>query len=43
MRILSDMAWILLLVIMPWWMFKRFFLFACERVVVKRKEVLHNG
>lgn len=43
MRILSDVAWILLLVITPWRLFKRFFLLVCEQAMEKRKEVLHNG
>lgn len=40
MRLLSDIAWIVLLVITPWWFFERFFLPACERAVEKRKEAV---
>lgn len=38
MRLLSDIAWIILLTITPWWLFERFFLPACERAVCKRLE-----
>ena len=36
MRLLSDIGWVILLVITPWWLFERFFLPACERSVRKR-------
>ena len=42
MRLLSDIAWIILLAITPWWMFERLFLPACERAVEKRKEGLDS-
>ena len=38
MRILSDVVWIVLLVITPWRLFERFFPPACERAVCKRLE-----
>ena len=40
MRLLSDIAWIILLVITPWWAFERLFLPVCERAVEKRKEAI---
>ena len=40
MRLLGDIAWIVLLVITPWWLFERLFLSACERAVEKRKEAV---
>ena len=43
MRILGDMAWIILLIITPRWLFERFFLPACERAMEKRLEVLHEA
>jgi hypothetical protein len=43
MRILSDVVWIVLLVITPWRLFERFFLPACERAVAKRWEALNDG
>lgn len=42
MRLLSDIAWIILLVIIPWPIFERFFLPACERAMEKRMEALHE-
>ena len=42
MRLLSDIAWIVLLVFTPWWFFERFFLPACMRSIEKRKEA-ENG
>lgn len=42
MRLLSDIAWIILLVIIPWQIFERFFLPACERAMGKRLEALHE-
>ncbi len=38
MRLLSDIAWIILLVITPWCLFERFFLPDCERAVCMRLE-----
>lgn len=43
MRLLSDIAWIILLVIIPWPIFERFFLPACERAMGKRLEALKDG
>lgn len=43
MRILSDVVWIVLLVITPWRLFERFFLPACERVVMRRSEALNDA
>ena len=43
MRLLSDIAWIILLVIIPWQIFERFFLSACERAMEKRLEALKDG
>lgn len=43
MRLLSDIAWIILLVIIPWPIFERFFLSACERTVCKRLEAMKDG
>lgn len=43
MRLLSDIAWVILLVITPWCLFERFFLSDCERVVSKRLEALKDG
>jgi hypothetical protein len=36
MRLLSDIAWIILLTITPWWLFERLLLSDCERAVCKR-------
>ncbi len=38
MRLLSDIAWIILLAITPWWLFERFLLLDCERAIGKRLE-----
>ena len=43
MRLLSDIAWIILLAITPWCLFGRFFLSDCERVVSKRLEVMKDA
>lgn len=43
MRPLSDITWIILLVITPWCLFERFFLADCERAVGERLEALENG
>ena len=43
MGLLSDIAWIILLVITPWPIFERFFLPACERTMGKRLEALKDG
>lgn len=43
MRLLSDIVWIILLAVTPWWLFERFFLFNCERTVSKRLEALKDG
>ena len=43
MRLLSDIAWIILLVITPWCLFERFLLPVCERTVCKRLEALKDG
>lgn len=43
MRLLSDIAWIILLVIIPWPIFERFFLSACERAMEKRLEAMKDG
>lgn len=40
MRLLSDIAWIILLAITPWCLFERLFLFDCERAVSKRLEAI---
>ena len=40
MRLLSDMAWIILLIITPWWLFERVFLPDCERAVMERLEAI---
>lgn len=42
MRLLSDIAWIILLVITPWSIFERFFLSACERGMGKKLDVLKD-
>lgn len=43
MRLLSDIAWIILLAITPWGLFERFLLSECERAVSKRLEALKDG
>lgn len=43
MRLLSDIAWIILLTITPWWLFERLLLSDCERAVCKRLEALKDG
>lgn len=43
MRLLSDIVWIVLLVITPQWLFERFFLPACERAVERRREALYGN
>lgn len=43
MRLLSDIAWIILLAITPWCLFERFLLSDCERTVGKRLEALKDG
>ena len=42
MRLLSNMAWIVLLIITPWRLFEQFLLPACERAVARRKETLNE-
>ena len=42
MRLLSDIAWIILLTITPWWLFERLLLSDCERAVCKRLEALQG-
>ena len=42
MRLLSDIAWIILLAITPWYLFERFLLSDCERAVGKRLEALYD-
>ena len=45
MRLLSDIAWIILLVITPWPIFERFFLPACEKAVdmmLERMDALYE-
>ena len=43
MRMLSDVAWIILLVITPWWLFEKFSMPACKRAVAKRWEALDDA
>lgn len=43
MRLLSDIAWIILLTITPWWLFERLLLSDCERAVCKRLEALEEA
>ncbi len=43
MRLLSDIAWIILLVITPWCLFERFFLADCERAVGERLEAMKDA
>ena len=42
MRLLSDIAWIVLLVITPWWFFERFFLPACKLSMEQRTEAVDS-
>ena len=42
-RILSDLGWVILLVIVPWCVFENLFLPACERAMGKRLEALKDG
>ena len=43
MRLLSDIAWIILLTITPWWLFEGFLLSNCERAMCKRLEAMKDG
>lgn len=43
MRLLSDIAWIILLAITPWCLFEIFLLPVCERTVCKRLEALKDA
>lgn len=42
MRLLSDIAWIILLAITPWCLFERLLLSDCERAVCMRLEALYE-
>ena len=41
-RIISDIFWILLIIIVPWCIFNRFFLKDCCNVIKKRNYASYN-